>query len=65
MLKSGWLHLSFGQLQTRYNLFKQLVAASLWITNFDNQLAASPLTTYNRLVVNMLSQVMRTLITTC
>ena len=33
-------------LQTCYNLFKQL-AASLWITSFDNQLATSLLTTCN------------------
>ena len=42
-------------LQTCHNLLKQL-AASLWITSFDNQLATSLLTTCNRLVVNKLSQ---------
>ena len=46
-------------LQTRYNLLKQL-AASLWMTSFDNQLATSLFTTCNRLVVNKLSQTMRT-----
>ena len=46
-------------LQTCYNLLKQL-AASLWITSFENQLATSQLTTFNRLVVNKLSQAMRT-----
>ena len=45
-------------LEIRYNLLKQL-AASLWITSFDNQLATSLLTTCNRLAVNKLSQVMR------
>ena len=48
-------------LQTCYNLLKQL-AASLWITSFDNQLATSLLTTCNRTVVNKLSQAMRTLL---
>ena len=38
-------------LQTCYNLLKQL-AASLWITNFDNQRAATLLTTCNRVVIN-------------
>ena len=46
-------------LQTFYNLLKQL-ATSLLITSFDNQLATSLLTTCNRLVVNKLSQAMRT-----
>ena len=46
-------------LQTCYNLLKQL-AANLWITSFDNQLATSLLTTCNKLVVNKLSQTMRT-----
>ena len=46
-------------LQTSYNLLKQLVA-SLWITSFENQLATSLLTTCNRLVVNKLSQAIRT-----
>ena len=46
-------------LQTYSNLLKQL-AASLWITSFDNQLAISLLTTCNRLVVNKLSQAVRT-----
>ena len=46
-------------LQTCYNFFKQL-AASLWITSFDNRLATSLLTTCNRLVVKKLSQAMRT-----
>ena len=44
--------------QTSYNLLKQL-AASLWITSFDNQLATILLTSWNRLVVNKLSQAMR------
>ena len=39
------------RLQTCYNLLKQL-AANLWITSFDNQLATSLLTTCNRLIVN-------------
>ena len=44
--------------------------ASLWITSLHNQLATSLLTTCNRLVVNKLSQAMRThpdigLLTTC
>ena len=47
-----------GHLQTCYNLLKQL-AASLWITSFDNQLVASLQTTCNRLVVDKLSQAMR------
>ena len=38
-------------LQTCYNLLKQL-AASLWITSFDNQLATSLLITWNRLAIN-------------
>ena len=46
-------------LQTCYNLLKQL-AASLWITSFGNQLATILLTTCYRLVVNKLSQAMRT-----
>ena len=46
-------------LQTRYNLLKQL-AASLWITSFDNKLAANLLTACNRLVINKLSQAMGT-----
>ena len=46
-------------LQTSYNLLIQL-AASLWMSIFDNQLATSLLTTCNRLVVNKLSQAMRT-----
>ena len=46
-------------LQTWYNLLKQL-AASLWITSLNNQLATSLLTTCNRLVVNKLSQAMPT-----
>ena len=46
-------------LQTCYNLLKQL-AASLLITSFDNQLATSLLTTCNRLVINKLSQAMHT-----
>ena len=47
------------RLQTCYNLLKH-IAASLWITSLDNPLAASRLTTYNRLVVNKLSQAMQT-----
>ena len=46
-------------LQTCYNLLEQL-AASLLITNLENQLATSLLTTCNTLVVNKLSQAMRT-----
>ena len=46
-------------LQTCYNLLKQL-AASLWITSFDNQLVISLLTTCNRLVANKLPQAMQT-----
>ena len=46
-------------LQTCYNLLKQL-AASLWITGFDNQLAISLVTTCIRLVINTLSQAMQT-----
>ena len=46
-------------MHTCYDLLKQ-IAASLWITSFDNQLAASLLTTCNSLVVNKLSQAMRT-----
>ena len=34
--------------------------ASLWITSFDNQLVISLLTTWNKLVVNKLSQAVRT-----
>ena len=45
-------------LQTCYNLLKQL-AATLWMTSFDNQLVTSLLTTCNRLVVNKLSQAIR------
>ena len=41
------------------DLLKQL-AASLWITSFGNQLTTSLLTTCDRLVVNKLSQAMRT-----
>ena len=52
------LNASF-HLQICYNSLKQL-AASLWITSFDNQLATSLLTTCNRLVVNKLSQGMQT-----
>ena len=46
-------------METSYNLLKQLVA-SLWITGFDNQFARSVLITYNRLVVNKLSQAVGT-----
>ena len=46
-------------LQTFYNLLKQL-AASLWLTSFDNQLATNLLPTGNRLVVNKLSQALQT-----
>ena len=46
-------------LRTCYNLLKQL-AASLWITSFDNQLATSLLTTCN----NLLQDVNR-LVATC
>ena len=45
-------------LQTCYNLLKQL-AASLWITSFDNQPATSLLTTCNRRFVNRQCQAMR------
>ena len=51
--------LAICHLQTCDNLVKQL-AANLWITSFDNQLATSLLTTCNRLDVNKLSQAMRT-----
>ena len=47
------------RLQTCYTFLK-LLAASLGITSFDNQLETSLLTTCNRLVVNKLSQDMRT-----
>ena len=50
---------AIGNLQTCYNLLKQL-AASLWITSSDNQLATSLLTTCDRRVINKLSQAMRT-----
>ena len=46
-------------LQTCYNLLKQL-AASLWITRFDNQLATSLLTICKRLAVNKLSKAIQT-----
>ena len=65
VLQSGSLQLVICRLvttchlQTCYNLLKQL-AASLWIKSFDSQLATSLLTTCNRLVVNKLSQAMRT-----
>ena len=49
----------FFHLQICYNSLKQL-AASLWITNFDNQLTTSLMTTWDRLVVNKLSQGMQT-----
>ena len=45
-------------LQTCHSLLKQ-IAASLWITSFENQLATSLLTTCNRLVVHKASQAMR------
>ena len=45
--------------QTCCTLLKQFLA-SLWITSFDNQLATNLLTTCNRLVINKLSQTMRT-----
>ena len=47
------------QLQTCYNLLNKF-AASLWITRYDNQLATNLLTTCNRLVINKLSQAVRT-----
>ena len=65
LLKSGSLQLVICRLvatchlQTCYNLLKQL-AASLWITSFDNQLATSLLTTCNRIIVNKVSPAMRT-----
>ena len=59
LIKLQQLKIRLQALQTCYNLFKQLVP-SLWITSFDDQLAASLLTTYNTLVVNKLSQTMRT-----
>ena len=47
-------------LDSCWNLLKQL-AASLWMTSFDNELGTSLLTTCNRPVVNKLYwQVMRT-----
>ena len=54
LLKSGLLQLVICRLVI------QLVAANLWITSFDNQLLPSLLTTCNKLVVNKLSQAMRT-----
>ena len=42
------------QLETWYNLLKQVVA-SPWKTSYDNQLATGMLTTCNRLVFNKLS----------
>ena len=47
-------------LQTCYNYLLKQLAASPWITSFDNQLETSLLTTCNRLVVNKLSQAMQT-----
>ena len=46
-------------LQTCYNLLKQF-AESLLITSLDNQFATSLLKTCDRLVLNKLSQAMRT-----
>ena len=51
--------LAICHLQTCYNLLKQL-AESLLITSLDNQFATSLLTTCDRLVLNKLSQAMRT-----
>ena len=56
LLKSGLLQLVICRLS---NSLKQPVVC-LWITNFDNQLNTSLLTTCNRLVVNKLSQTMQT-----
>ena len=53
---TGLLQISF----VRFSKLLQQLATSLWITSFDNQLATSLLTTCNRLVVNKLSQAMRT-----
>ena len=50
-------NLSFADLL--YNSLKQL-ATSLWVTSFGNQLATSLFTNCNRLIVNKLSQAMRT-----
>ena len=47
------------RLHTWYNLLKQL-ATSLLMTSLDNQHATSLLTTWNRLVINKLSQAVRT-----
>ena len=58
LLKSGLLQLVICKL-VNYNLLKQLVA-SVWIKSFDHQLATNLLTTLNRLVVNKLSQGIRT-----
>ena len=41
-------------LQTCYNLLKQL-AASLWVTSFDNKLVTNLLTTCKKIVINKLS----------
>ena len=41
-------------------LLVEQLATSLWITSFGNQLATSLSTTCNKLVVNKLSQAMRT-----
>ena len=57
LLKPGLLQLVIS-VPTCYNLLEKL-AASLWITSFDNQLATSLLTTCNRLVINKLSQAIR------
>ena len=46
-------------LQRCHNMLKQL-AASLWITSFDNQHATSVFTTCSRFFVNKLSQAMQT-----
>ena len=46
-------------LQTCYNLLKQL-AESLLITSLDNQFATNLLKTCDRLILNKLSQAMRT-----
>ena len=55
---NSWL-VATCHLQTCHNLLKQL-AASLWITSFDNQLAKTLLTKCNRRVVNKLPEAMQT-----
>ena len=51
LLKSGLLKLVIN-FQTCYNFLKQ-IAASLWITSFDNEVAASLLTAHKKLLQAM------------